>query len=464
MKRETRKIGKEPKKITLTLSKKNLLIRAIIAGTCLFLGIAFILNSCSKLFNQSTYLSITYPTFKNNNDEEITLFDNEVEIKYYYDVDIENEKKGVVLEKIDDILEDITMLHKLCDYNDLYLENDDYLHNIKYINDNPNKWIKVDTRLYDLLKEAVELKKNTNGKYSPFSGKLYEKWDELFYEYDLYGANDETIKSKDPLYNSHQNKIINSIVSSINNSTTFLEFDDNNQVKYNCVSSDKDNLKLDLGLLESAYYLDVLKSMFIENKLTSGIITNNSGMIVTLGQNLENGYWQTNSVSMQTLYNVELSTILDYSFFYNGELSTMTFNPLLNINCHANSSSRYYIFDDGNDVIIRSMIINSNTGYSNGNIHSSLTFSTKDKLVSQLKDNYNLFFGENNYEYLKNFSERKDYGSIIVFNNGHNNIEYNGQTTLMYSTLVENYFNENNYPYVKVSSVVKEKIVAKKGD
>ena len=58
MKKESRRIGKEPKKIVLSLSKDKLILRAIIAGVCLFLGVGLLLNSCSKMFNKSQYLKI----------------------------------------------------------------------------------------------------------------------------------------------------------------------------------------------------------------------------------------------------------------------------------------------------------------------------------------------------------------------------------------------------------------------
>ena len=45
-----------------------------------------------------------------------------------------------------------------------------------------------------------------------------------------------------------------------------------------------------------------------------------------------------------------------------------------------------------------------------------------------------------------------------------NNISFNGATTLLYSKLVEGFFKENYIPYIKVSAVVKNKIVAKEGE
>ena len=51
-----------------------------------------------------------------------------------------------------------------------------------------------------------------------------------------------------------------------------------------------------------------------------------------------------------------------------------------------------------------------------------------------------------------------------MFNDGYTNIEYDGNTTMLYSKLVSNYFDEEYIPYVTVSEVVKAKIEAKEGE
>ena len=105
------------------------------------------------------------------------------------------------------------------------------------------------------------------------------------------------------------------------------------------------------------------------------------------------------------------------------------------------------------------MILDATTGYSSTNIHSSFTFSTEDNLVEQLKDNYNLFFSSINDKYLLNFKDNNKTGAMIIYNDGNNNIEYNGNTTLLYSTIATNYFEEGGLPYIQMSEVVKNKRV-----
>ncbi len=467
MARVSRKIGKEPKKITLSISNKNLIIRAIIAGVCLFLGIAFLLNSCSKFLNRDTYLTITYPSFKNAEDQEVILFDEEVDIQYYYVSANESKSTSQILDIIDNILNnEMIELFKLCDYNDLYKENNEYLHNIKYINDHPNEWISIDSRLYNLLVEANEIMKETNGSYSLFMGKLYNEWDKIFIDYKVNGANKGAIESIDPEYNEIKKELIINIVNAINHESTNIEFNkDNYQVKFNLNEIYRNYVSLDLGLVESAFYLDQLKEKFLANDLVSGYISNESGMVVTLGNNYYSNSYTYNSMSFQTLFNSS-STVLDYSFTFNGALNYMAFNPFLDISCHSVASINNYFFYKNNDIYYRSFILNALTGYSNTRNYSTFTFSSNRGLVSQLKDNYNLYFNDFDYnnEYLLQYEDEEKYGLIISFNNGNSNIAFDGQTTLLYSKLVSNYFKENYIPYIKVSTVVKNKIVATKGE
>lgn len=460
MSRVSRKIGKEPKRIVLELSTKNMIIRAIIAGVCLFLAIILFLNSCTKYLNKSTYLTIELPLIENANNEERELFNGNVDIKYYYDKDIEGMSTKAVYEKINSILEDMKKTHILCDYDDLYKEGDIYIHNLKYINDNPNVWIDVDNELFYLIKEATNISVLTEGKYSIFAGKLYNEWDGIF----LY-TNINNNFDYDPLNNPNSKKLLENITTSINKDSTFFEFDEQNKkVKYNVLDSDKDNITLNFGFVENAYYLDKLKEAFIDNGLNSGYIKNTSGMVVTLGVNNLSGAYLFESQSFQTLFNQNQSIVLDYAFQFNGSLNYMTFNPMQNPRC--NSMNNGYYFYKQDNIYYRSMIINALTGDSYSLNYSTFTFSSEKKLLNQLIDSYNLFFNDamENFDYLSKYENEEKYGMIVSFNDGEKNIAYNGNTTLMYSKLVDKYFKENYIPYIKVSAIVKNKIVATKGE
>ena len=467
MKKETRKIGREPKKIELNLSKDKVVLRAIIAGVCLFLGVGLILNSCSNMLNKSQYLVIDYPEINDVNEVESKLFDGNVELSYFYSSDSED-SRSLVMSKINTILEEnMVNLHKLCDYNQLYKENNEIIHNLKYINDNPNTWINVTDSLYSLLKEAESLRINTEGKYSIFSGKLNELWGDIFATYGVHGNDSSNVTLFDPEYDSNKKELIDLTVNKINKETTNLEFkDEKKEVKFNVLEEDKEYVKLDLGLLETSFYIDTLKKLLLEEKLNSGYISSSDGMIATLGINKNSTGWIFNSYSYQSIFNVDGSIIYDYSFDFNGALSYMSFNPLLNIKNHSYASKNYYYLDIEDNINIRSMIINAKTGYSNNSAHSTFTFSDNTNISNQLVDNYNLFFNEFEYNntYLTKYENNENYGAIVIFNDGNTNIEFKGKTTMLYSKLVSNYFNEEYIPYVTISEVVQAKIEAKEGE
>lgn len=467
MKKESRRIGKEPKKIVLSLSKDKLILRAIIAGVCLFLGVGLLLNSCSKMFNKSQYLVIDYPEFEDSNKVKVTLFDGSVDLSYYYTSDSED-SRSIVMDKIENIFNDnMIYLHKLCDYDQLYIENDTYLINLKYINDNPNTWLKVSDSLYSLLKEAENLRINTDGKYSIFSGKLNEIWGDIFANYGVYGNDASNVSLFDPMYDESKKGLIETVVEKINKDTTNLEFNDSKkEVKFNVFEEDIDFVKLDFGLLETSFYMDTLKKLLLEQNLDSGYISSSNGMVATLGTNKNNISWGFDSYSFQSIYNVNESIIYDYSIEFLGRLNYMSFNPMFNIKNHSYASNNYYFFSNDDKMYVRSMIINAKTGYTSDTTHSTFTFSDQSSLCEELMDNYNLFFNkfEYNNEYLLKFENSQNYGAIVMFNDGYTNIEYNGKTTMLYSKLVSNYFNEEYLPYVTVSEVVKAKIMAKVGD
>lgn len=456
---------REPKKIKLSLSKKNIIIRAIIAGTCLILGSLLIAQSCSNMGDKNGSFDINNPTFKNSNDEVQVLFDNNIKLNYSY---LTDDDKKEIMSKISDNLDSMIEYHKLLDFNDLYKINGEYIHNLKYINDHYNEWINVDLKLYNVLRIANEIQNLTNNKYSIFAGELYKTWAYTIDDYYMYGTNLETIKSIDPLYNKEKEQKINDIANSINKTTTNLEFNDEKyEVKFNVLEEDKKNITLDLGLLETSYLMDSFKAIMLSNNLNKGYITSSTGMVATLGNNIERGYHQINSVSLQSIYNKGL--VYDYSFAYDGIRNGSMFNPLLEIKFHSYLSNRspFYYFFENNNLVMRSLIINSKTGYSDFSVHSSFVFSSEKTLSMQLIDNYNLYFNQNDdhgYEYLLNFENNQKIGAMVVFNNGNNNIGINSATTLIYSTLMENFFDEKFVPYIKVSEVIKTKIVATKGD
>ena len=67
-------------------------------------------------------------------------------------------------------------------------------------------------------------------------------------------------------------------------------------------------------------------------------------------------------------------------------------------------------------------------------------------------------------KYISNLLMDKELDRLYSFEIANTNIEFAGNTTMLYSKLVDSYFNEEYIPYVELSDVVKAKIVATKGE
>ena len=380
---------REVKKIEININKKNLIIRSIIAFAALFLAVILLTNSCSKYLNRSEYLSIDYPEIADLNGDKHTLFNEEISINYYYNLEKEQDTKSNINKKIKEVLNDnLVHTYQLLDANNKYAENGNEMHNLCYINEHPNEWISVNGELYNLLLTANTLSNDTEGVYSPFSGVLYQNWNELF----LTESVSKYTPSNDPAFSEIMSDTIDRIVKAINDPTTNFEFNENNnQVKFNVSESNKRYVKLNLGLLSHAYMIDKLEPLLIEKGLNSGMITSTTGIAVSLGSDLQDGYSQINSTSYQTIYNGN-KVVFDYSFFFNGRVRCMMFNAFNNFSFNSLSEKNYYYFENSEGVQMRSLILNSKTGYSDNRIHSTFTFSIENSLVTQLKENYNLYF------------------------------------------------------------------------
>lgn len=78
---------------------------------------------------------------------------------------------------------------------------DNFLHNVFHINNNPNKLIEIDKRLYDILKMSIELNELTDGYFDISIGKIIDGWKDIIenknFADDLYTDKeiDEKIKA-----------------------------------------------------------------------------------------------------------------------------------------------------------------------------------------------------------------------------------------------------------------------------
>lgn len=73
-----------------------------------------------------------------------------------------------------DIIESLYFLS-----DNVYERSGDFSHNVFYINNNPNKLIEIDKRLYDIINMALDIQKLTDGYFDVSIGKIIDGWKEI---------------------------------------------------------------------------------------------------------------------------------------------------------------------------------------------------------------------------------------------------------------------------------------------
>ena len=156
---------------------------------------------------------------------------------------------------MDEITNIITEYDKLCDPYNAY----DGINNLYSIN-NSSDFIKVDAKLYDLLKFSDEMSTKTNGYFTPLIGNLSLTWKKAIESKTL--PDEEVIKKE---------------LLEIESSS--IEFKDGYLVKINGEAN------LDLGGITKGYVLGVLKEYLIEKNITKYLINAGNSSIILGNKN-----------------------------------------------------------------------------------------------------------------------------------------------------------------------------------
>ena len=183
-----------------------------------------------------------------------------------------------VINSIENILGEYTATtHYLFDRHYYYFDEDDNLiPNLKVINDSygTNKWINIDTRLYQVLKESIELSKFSNGKFNIFVGELSDMWDRyISYNNIMFGDKEDNYKyNKDPT--SEEINICLNETPQVNDLNTILEFKEDSentkypyQVKFNKYKN-AEKVSITLGGIGKGYLTENLYQRYKDNDLT----------------------------------------------------------------------------------------------------------------------------------------------------------------------------------------------------
>lgn len=311
-------------------------------------------------------------TLQDENGAMILPLNTEVYLTY-----VRESKKDVLYDDCQDIL---FSYHKLLDRYHYYLDdNNQRITNLKVINEHFNEEIVIDSRLFDSIKQAIELTKLTKGYFNFTIGKLTDVYDGYFNPYD-------TVRN-DPLKEDIENAL-KTIVPYENIEDYIILNEDNNSIMLKPYNNSE--FILDLGAFSKGYIVDQIYNSLIKYD-TSFMISAGSSSIVTYIYNEEGINWRVGSKDPNNT-----GTIL-YAY------------PLLNEFVSTSGDYEQYYINENN--VLRHHILNPYTGFSesfyrtvdlksnkNGGVIDALStalFSIEDidqiiEIINNIKDYYDM--------------------------------------------------------------------------
>ena len=197
------------------------------------------------------------------------------------------------------------------------VHNYEKLNNLKTINDNYGKGpIKVNKELIEIIKEAIEISKLTNGYFNPTIGVCSNTWKSLFNEKHI---------NKDPDILTIQNDL-NSMLS-INEYDKYIIIDENNNTIDFKKKENINSIIIDLGAIAKGYVLDKAYEALLQYNTSFLISAGGSSIITYVDKNDISTDWtigiknpNTNASSMElTVKNSCFSTSGDNEQFFINE-------------------------------------------------------------------------------------------------------------------------------------------------
>ena len=317
-----------------------------------------------------------------------------------------------VINSIENILGEYTATtHYLFDRHYYYFDEDNNLiPNLKVINDSygTNKWINIDTRLYQILKESIELSKFIDGKFNIFVGELSDMWDRyISYNNIMFGDKEDNYKyNKDPT--SEEINICLNETPQVNDLNTILEFREDSentkypyQVKFNKYKN-AEKVSITLGGIGKGYLTEKLYLKYKENDLTYGMVNAGTSSMVFFGDRVFSDNW---SIALSNPYGV------NYQYLGKVKLDNKKYSIST-----SGAQVNFYYKQIGDNIVLRNHIIDPTTGYPNDYYNQILLISntissTKMDALSTILSNCS-------------FDEIKDYVTKIRNDNDFGDLEF----------------------------------------
>ena len=240
-------------------------------------------------------------------------------------------------------------IYKRLDASNEYLDSP----SIAQINDGIGHDVKVDSTIYNIVKDAYQ-RTSIDNNYSIFAQPLFDEWNDLI-SYAQSGH-----QERDPLNDDEEMNYLTELKNYINDSTNFnLEFKDNNTIKLS-ISEAYQNFRatneinspiISLNSLTGAYLVKEAAKSLEEAGFTDGYVLHNYGSGVTLKD-----YQSLN----HRLYDVVNDDFHDFGYITIG--GQYSFFKSYQINVSRILETEYYAIQKDGVTHYRSKHLNLKTG------------------------------------------------------------------------------------------------------
>ena len=214
-------------------------------------------------------------------DSAVPGYTHNIHLEYYF-TGSSNEIKAANKQLTEDFTAVAKRSFQRLDSQNTYIGVD----SVATVNESAGQTIRLDAELLDVLADAYEKTKSTDG-YNMFAGILYGFWETMLYNYDPVPS--------DPLLNADQAELLATIEGYVNDLSNFtFEIDrENGTVLFDYADGLKQLAEeyafdwpvLDLNLLHDAYRLDMVKAELERKGWTNGRLYTDDGLSAILSGN-----------------------------------------------------------------------------------------------------------------------------------------------------------------------------------
>ena len=296
---------------------------------------------------------------------------------------------------------------------DSYIDYSPYFSSIKTINSSLGEDVKIDSRLYIILKDAYEKSDVVNSNYSIFAAPLFDEWNDLLYSGSL--GNVDT----DPLIDNDELSYIQTLVSYIHDTSSYsLEFKEDNVVQLNISNAYKSFREeyeitspiISLNALETAYQIQYVATRMEEEGYSNFYISDDYG----------NGMTAKDFGSLNhNLYDIQDGSV--HLFGHINRNGKYVFSAMHHFLTNPSTVNDFYDITKNERIYHRSSYLNLETGLPNDSYLSTNLFSNELDLPSLVLENNKLIITDDSY-----LAEKKnDYMFLLVQNNLNKRITVN---------------------------------------